>query len=106
MKYRLKLMYAKKKKKGHKMLAAVCTLGKDLNYQESGWKYRYIYICRSACSLCESKQQNILRYNIGWYLLGFTFPETLHIIKMKPDIKTECPPIKPESVPLSLFPLL
>lgn len=88
------------------MLAAMCTLGQDLIYQESGWKYRYIYMRRSACSLCERKQENILRYNTGWYLLGFTFSETLHIIKMKPDVKTESLPVKPESVPLSLFPLL
>lgn len=66
-------------KKDHEILADVCILGKALKYQESGWKYRLV------CSLCEGKKQNILRYNVGWYLLGFTFPETLHIIKIKSE---------------------
>lgn len=65
-------------KTDHEILADVCILGKALKYQESGWKDR------SVCSLCEGQKENISRYNVGWYLLEFTFPETLHVIKMKP----------------------
>ena len=66
-------------KTDHETVADVCILGKALKYQESGWKYR------SVCSLCEGKKENILRCNVGWYLLQFTFPETLHTMKIKPE---------------------